>query len=159
MNGAVNSYETPLDSAEKELERFESTLFHTRDLVPVMREILRVKRQVGLVKRMLSHTIGAFVKIPTPSDASSILIQDVRENLDANLGFYAQDSWTLDRLTLNYGLRFDYNKQTIAGQPAYVGRFANSQAYDDISFPTWKDWSPRRRPGRRTTANPSTWGR
>jgi hypothetical protein len=67
----------------------------------------------------------------------------VRENLDANLGFYAQDSWTLNRLTLNYGLRFDMNKQTIAGQPAYVGRFANSRAYDDISFPTWSDWSPR----------------
>ena len=67
----------------------------------------------------------------------------VRENLDANLGFYAQDSWTLNRLTVNYGLRFDFNKQTIAGQPAYVGRFANSQAYDDIEFPTWADWSPR----------------
>jgi len=68
---------------------------------------------------------------------------EVREDLNANLGFYAQDSWNLNRLTVNYGLRFDFNKQTIQGQPAFFGRFASSPAYDDIPFPTWKDWSPR----------------
>jgi hypothetical protein len=41
----------------------------------------------------------------------------VRENLDANLGFYAQDSWTFNRLTVNYGLRFDMNKPTSAASP------------------------------------------
>ena len=50
---------------------------------------------------------------------------DVQENLDANFGMYAQDSWNLDRLTLNYGLRFDYLKQRIVGQEAQIGRFAN----------------------------------
>ena len=29
-------------------------------------------------------------------------------NVPANLGLYAQDQWTLDRLTLNLGVRFDY---------------------------------------------------
>lgn len=67
----------------------------------------------------------------------------VEESLDANFGIYAQDSWNMNRLTLNYGLRFDLNKQTIVGQPAMVGRFANVPAYDDIPFPTWKDFSPR----------------
>ena len=67
----------------------------------------------------------------------------VQEDLDANLGFYAQDTWTAGRMTLNYGLRFDMNKQRIVGQPQQVGRFANVPAYDDIEFPTWTDWSPR----------------
>ncbi len=67
----------------------------------------------------------------------------VQEDLDANFGIYAQDSWNLDRLTLNYGLRFDLNKQSIVGQNAQIGRFANVPAYDDIAFPTWKDFSPR----------------
>ncbi|HET9702392.1 MAG TPA: TonB-dependent receptor [Vicinamibacterales bacterium] len=68
----------------------------------------------------------------------------VGEDLDGNIGFYAQDTWTMDRLTLNYGLRFDYNKQTIRGQEAQVGRFANSPAYDSFqAVPTWKDFSPR----------------
>ena len=67
----------------------------------------------------------------------------VQEDLDANLGFYAQDTWTLGRMTLNYGLRYDINKQTIVGQPEQNGRFASVPAYDDMDFPTWKDWSPR----------------
>ncbi|PHY08579.1 MAG: hypothetical protein CK533_13470 [Acidobacterium sp.] len=67
----------------------------------------------------------------------------VEESLDANFGIYAQDTWNLDRLTLNYGLRFDLNRQTIVGQSAQVGRFANVPAYSDIDFPTWQDFSPR----------------
>jgi hypothetical protein len=67
----------------------------------------------------------------------------VQEDLDANFGVYAQDSWNLDRLTVNYGLRFDLNKQTIVGQAAQIGRFANVPAYGDINFPTWTDFSPR----------------
>jgi len=68
---------------------------------------------------------------------------EVREDLDANLGIYAQDSWTLNRLTVNYGLRWDLNKQTIVGQSRQVGRFADVPAYGDIAFPTWRDFSPR----------------
>ncbi|HEX6162373.1 MAG TPA: carboxypeptidase regulatory-like domain-containing protein [Vicinamibacterales bacterium] len=68
---------------------------------------------------------------------------EVQENLGANFGIYAQDSWNLGKLTLNYGLRFDYLNQYIVGQPAMQGRFANVAAYDDIQLPTWKDVSPR----------------
>jgi hypothetical protein len=67
----------------------------------------------------------------------------VQEDLDAQLGFYAQDSWRINNITMNYGLRYDYLKQTVKGQPALTGRFANSPAYDDISVPVWKDFSPR----------------
>src|SRR3954468_23050494 len=65
------------------------------------------------------------------------------EYLDANLGLYAQDSWRLNKLTLNFGLRYDYVKQHIVGQDAQVGRFAASPAYDDITIPVWKNMSPR----------------
>lgn len=67
----------------------------------------------------------------------------VEETLDANFGVYAQDTWSMDKLTLNYGIRYDLNKQTIVGQAAQVGRFANVPAYGDIAFPTWTDFSPR----------------
>ena len=68
---------------------------------------------------------------------------EVQENLDANFGLFAQDSWNLGKLTLNYGARFDYLKQRVVGQSAQVGRFANVAAYDDIVLPVWKDFSPR----------------
>jgi hypothetical protein len=68
---------------------------------------------------------------------------EVQENLDANFGVYAQDSWNLGKLTVNYGARFDYLKQRIVGQKAQQGRFANIAAYQDIVLPVWKDFSPR----------------
>ncbi len=68
----------------------------------------------------------------------------VGEDLDANFGLYVQDTWSLNRLTLNYGVRFDLNQQTIRGQEEQIGRFANSPAYDGFqAVPTWKDFSPR----------------
>ena len=68
---------------------------------------------------------------------------EVQENLDANFGMFAQDSWNTGKLTLNYGVRFDYLKQRAVGQNAQVGRFANIAAYDDVVLPVWKDLSPR----------------
>jgi hypothetical protein len=65
------------------------------------------------------------------------------EYLDANFGLYAQDSWRVNRFTVNLGLRYDVLKQRVMGEPAQFGRFASSVAYDDIQLPTWKDWSPR----------------
>ncbi|MFN7916447.1 MAG: TonB-dependent receptor [Vicinamibacterales bacterium] len=68
---------------------------------------------------------------------------EVGEYLDANLGIYAQDSFKLSKLTLNFGVRYDHVSQHIMGQKAQVGRFANIAAYDDIQFPTWNSVSPR----------------
>ncbi len=65
------------------------------------------------------------------------------EHLNANLGLYAQDQWTLKRLTLNYGLRYEYVSEQVDGQPAQIGRFANIPAFGDIKMPAWKNWSPR----------------
>jgi hypothetical protein len=65
------------------------------------------------------------------------------EYLDANLGLYAQDSWRVNRFTLNVGMRWDYVRQHVIGEPAQTGRFENSVAYDDIYLPNWTSVSPR----------------
>ena len=46
-------------------------------------------------------------------------------NLDYNGGIYAQDSWTVDRLTLNYGLRV-WAAVSIPDTPKGLGRFTPS---------------------------------
>ncbi len=67
-----------------------------------------------------------------------------RERLVADLGVYAQDSWTLKRMTLNAGVRFDYLNNKVEAQSAPGGRWIGPRQFDEISdVPSWKDVAPR----------------
>ena len=67
--------------------------------------------------------------------------------LDYNGGFYAQDSWTIDRLTLNYGLRMDFSAVSVPATPKGQGRFVDSYILtgrDSADLPRFgPDFSPR----------------
>ena len=66
------------------------------------------------------------------------------EHLKAALGIYAQDRWTIDRLTLNYGIRFDYHNAYVPAQNLAAIPFVAARQYDPIyDVPNWKDLSPR----------------
>ena len=65
-------------------------------------------------------------------------------DLDYNTGIYAQDSWTLDRLTLNYALRMDIARTSVPEVPKPGGRFTPTITYPGIELPRLgPDWSPR----------------
>ena len=66
------------------------------------------------------------------------------ERLNRDLGFYAQDSWKLNRLTINAGVRWENVKaQVLAGQSP-AGRFVPERNFAEIeNLPNWKDWAPR----------------
>jgi hypothetical protein len=60
------------------------------------------------------------------------------------MALYGQDQWTLRRLTLNLGLRYDYFRGSSGAQDLAAGPFVparNFAAQTDI--PNWKDFSPR----------------
>ncbi len=65
------------------------------------------------------------------------------ERLNRNLGIYGQDIWTINRLTVTAGVRWEDVLESVVGQPAANGRFASVAAYGDFSVPEWKTWSPR----------------
>jgi hypothetical protein len=66
------------------------------------------------------------------------------EHLNAALGVYAQDRWTMGRLTLNVGLRFDYHNAQVPVQDLAAIPFVPARHYDAIDdVPNWKDLSPR----------------
>ena len=46
-----------------------------------------------------------------------------KQSLMPDLGIYAQDQWTLKRLTLNYGVRFDYLRAYVPEQPLPATQF------------------------------------
>ena len=65
-------------------------------------------------------------------------------NMRAQLGVYAQDQWTLNRLTLNLGSAFDYQNSYRSGTAPAAGPFIGERNFDEVDcVPCWKDWSPR----------------
>ncbi len=66
------------------------------------------------------------------------------DDLKADIGVFAQDSWTIDRLTVNYGARWEYFASGVAEEESGIGRFvATSRKFGPIDMPTWKSIAPR----------------
>ena len=66
--------------------------------------------------------------------------------MKANMGLFAQDQWTIKRVTLNLGVRFDYFNAYVPAQhigpgPNVPTRNVDFAQVDDV--PNWKNTSPR----------------
>src|SRR5262249_53701172 len=66
-------------------------------------------------------------------------------NMLPNVMIYAQDQWNLRRITLNYGVRFDWLKGSVPAQHVDATRFVpfarDFPSVDNV--PNWKDVNPR----------------
>jgi hypothetical protein len=70
--------------------------------------------------------------------------RDARERLNADLGIYAQDQWTIDRLTLNLGIRYDYLNAKLEAQSFPAGTFVPARSLGELTnLPSWHDINPR----------------
>lgn len=70
--------------------------------------------------------------------------------LNYNIGAYAQDQWTLKRVTLNLGLRLDTLNEQLDAESVPAGTFISgvplvgARSFPEINnVPNWKDVSPR----------------
>jgi hypothetical protein len=66
-----------------------------------------------------------------------------RDRLNADVGLYAQDTWSLKRLTINGGLRWEYLNSEVSDQESPAGRFVAERRFAAIAMPVWKDLAPR----------------
>jgi hypothetical protein len=67
-----------------------------------------------------------------------------KDVLKANLGLFAQDKYTLNRLTLTYGGRYDYFNGYAPAEDNPAGRFVPARHSDPVScIPCWSDWTIR----------------
>ena len=89
-----------------------------------------------LVQRYRSGIPDSVIVYNTPTHS--------REHLNADLGFYAQDSWKIRRLTLNPGIRFEYFSVSIEPKSIEPGRFVGFRQFPGMpNLPEWFDLAPR----------------
>jgi hypothetical protein len=89
----------------------------------------------------VSYTFNRGVPVSLTERA---LPQEVKFFQKAELGIFAQDQWTLKRLTLNYGLRFEYYNGYVPAVHLPAAQFVPARDFDAIhGAPSWQDWDPR----------------
>jgi hypothetical protein len=70
--------------------------------------------------------------------------QNSLQNMNADRGLYAQDSWTIGRWTINPGIRFEHFNSSIGVRDVGAGRFVPARHFDEQrDLPDWNDVSPR----------------
>ena len=71
-------------------------------------------------------------------------LPNISQNRGLSLGIYAQEQWTLDRLTVNAGVRFDQNRNSYPDQTRPGSIWAPvpfSVVGEEVTL--WKDFQPR----------------
>ena len=70
--------------------------------------------------------------------------QTAKEVLGRNINFFVQETYTLNRLTLNAGLRYDHLNEYVPAQSAPAIPYAPAREFARIdNVPNWHDISPR----------------
>ncbi len=90
INGAIATYEKPLEQAETAIDKFEATVFGEHELVGLLRRIYTEKRRVTQMRRMLSHTLDLVQRLVPASEPTAPLYQDLRENAES-IHFWADE--------------------------------------------------------------------
>jgi hypothetical protein len=69
---------------------------------------------------------------------------EYKEREKVELGLFAQDQWTIDRVTLNLGLRYDYINSYVPEQTLGANQYLPERHYDPVyDVPNFSDVNPR----------------
>ena len=66
------------------------------------------------------------------------------QNVNSDFGSYAQDTWTMKRLTLNYGARFEHFNASVPAESSPASTWIGARDFAAIpNLPNWNDWAVR----------------
>jgi len=79
-----------------------------------------------------------------PASITQYATPYLQKNRMGDLGIFAQDQWAIKRLTINYGLRFDYLNGYVPKQQLPATQFVPAREYQPVDdVPSWTDLNPR----------------
>jgi hypothetical protein len=68
----------------------------------------------------------------------------LEQKVNRDIGLFAQDTWSINRLTLNLGARYDVFNASVPAQSAAAGNWIQARNFPEIpNVPDWNDWSVR----------------
>jgi hypothetical protein len=104
-----------------------------------------IDRKVGFNGQPIAGHVSYRFLQSVPNGITQYATPNLQRNtMKADLGLFAQDQWTLKRLTLNYGLRFDYFNGYVPAQHAPANAFMPERNFDAVhDVPNWTDLNPR----------------
>ena len=108
-----------------------------------------VQWRFGPVQSQVDSTNGDLNARYRNGVADSVTVRNApvfgKQYLNADLGVYVQDAWTIRRLTVNPGVRIEYLNATAEPTAAGPGRFVPAREFDGViaNVPVWTDIAPR----------------
>jgi hypothetical protein len=88
-----------------------------------------------------TYTFRAGVPFQITESAGPILTLGI---MNPDFAWYAQDQWTMNRLTLSMGLRFDWLRTDNPAQSQVAGPLSQDRSFPSQDcLPCWKDINPR----------------
>jgi len=94
-----------------------------------------IERYTGDLTMTFNNALPQSVTLRTPLDQ--------REGIKADVGLFAQDRWTINRATINAGVRFDWFQGAVHDEDLPAGRWSPAAHFDGFDVQNWKDVSPR----------------
>jgi hypothetical protein len=66
------------------------------------------------------------------------------QNVNSDLGIFGQDAWTMKRLTLHYGARFEHFNASVPAESSPASTWIGARNFPEIpNLPNWNDWAVR----------------
>ncbi|MHB1328996.1 MAG: CorA family divalent cation transporter, partial [Gemmatimonadales bacterium] len=89
INSALDSFEAPLDVAERTIGVCEDTLLTQNSPAPDLQTVHGIKRRIGVIKRLLWQTNSVIQRLVPVQERAGAVFQDVKENAESYY-FYAE---------------------------------------------------------------------
>jgi len=103
-----------------------------------------VDANADLTQQYQSPSLAQAYTVPHSVIIRNTPLQRYGERLNRDLGFFIQDSWTIRRLTVNAGVRYEMLKAQVLAATTPAGRFVPERSFPAIEgLPDWKNWAPR----------------